>query len=882
MGSEQPPHKNATNKPKPPSQSNTLTFSDPRPAQNTRKRGTAGGAKSAGGGGNRSAGGGNRSAGGGNRSTGGGKSAGGSAKHAAGGNRSAGGGGKSTGGGNRSAGGGNKDTRGGYKSGAYSGKSGGGKNSGGDRKGAQFSSRASGNGKQRPGEGRNNQSDGKKYGAINNYAPPKQKRSLLEKQENFNKKKKQAAQYRGENKFSSNRASNYTIRDQGSVRLKSDTDEDYSGPADRKWFEERDDAQNTGDRRGRYARNRVGRGHASGERQDGDRARRQNGDYQHGDTNDRLPTDKDIAHKSPAPKTIDIMEVVSVSDLAKKMNIKSADLLQKLMSMGIMASINERIDSDTATLIAEEYGCSVNIISLYDETQISTDTDGDAPPLSRPAVVTVMGHVDHGKTTLLDTIRNTNVVAGESGGITQHIAAYQIDFKGEKITFIDTPGHAAFTLMRARGAKVTDIVVLVVSADDGLKPQTQEAIDHARAAKVPLIVAINKIDLESSNVEQTKTQLSTAGLVPEEWGGDTIICPISALKGEGIPDLIDAILVQAHELNLVAPQKKSAIGRILEARIDHGRGIVCTVLVQEGVLHSGDSFLAGIFSGRVRAMFNDHGVKLATAPPSTPVEVLGFTEIPNAGDPFEVTSSEKEAKIISSKRQELKKIEQAKEVKKIGVEEVYSVIEKRQMKVCKVIVKGDVTGSVEAVKTSLERLEDDEVNIEVIHAAAGDINESDVLLASASNALIIGFHTRPSSRIQQLADQEGVEIKKYAVIYHVLEDIEKHITDMRKPEYKEVNIGECEVRETFGQSSDGLIIGIYVAKGKVTTQSIVDIYRGQDKIARTKALSLRRFQNNVKEVEAGYECGMVIEKTHAAHKGDRLLMYEVQSSHAST
>ena len=575
---------------------------------------------------------------------------------------------------------------------------------------------------------------------------------------------------------------------------------------------------------------------------------------------DESAVQKPVVQTNPIPKSIEIMDVISVSDLARKMNIKGADLVRKLMSMGMMATINEKIDSETATLLAEEYGCQVKIISLYDETQVPSENVDKESAVTRPPVVTVMGHVDHGKTTLLDTIRKTDVVTGESGGITQHIAAYQIEAKGEKITFIDTPGHSAFALMRARGASITDIVVLVVSADDGLMPQTQEAIDHARAAKVPIIVAINKIDLEGANIENTKKQLSTAGLLSEEWGGETIFCPISALKGEGIADLLDAILVQAHELDLKATQEQRASGRVLEARIDRGRGVVCSVLVQHGTLKNGDCFLAGIHSGRVRGMYNDRGEKLETALPSAPVEILGFTEIPNAGDPFECVSNEKEARAISSKRQELKKVQQAREVKKIGADEVYTTIEQQQMKSCKVIVKGDVNGSVEAVKTSLEGLKDDKVSLEVIHTAAGDINENDVLLASASNAIIIGFHVRPSGRLQQLADQEGVKIRKYSVIYHVLDDMRKHIAELRGVEFEEVQTGACEVRSLFGESQDGIIVGVYVQEGQIDVTSIIDLHRDKQKLGRTKVISLRRFQNDVKKVEKGYECGVVIEK----------------------
>lgn len=579
---------------------------------------------------------------------------------------------------------------------------------------------------------------------------------------------------------------------------------------------------------------------------------------------------------NPVPKSIKIIEGVTVNELARKMNLKGGELVSKLLSMGIMAGLNEKIDIDTTVLLAAEYSCTVEFISLYDETQLPESDDEEAIIEPRPPVVTVMGHVDHGKTTLLDAIRESNVTASESGGITQHIAAYQIVSKGKSITFIDTPGHEAFTLMRSRGAHLTDIVVLVVGGDDGLMPQTKEAIDHAKEAKVPIIVAVNKIDLESSNVERTKQQLSDYGLVPEEWGGEVICCPISALTRDGIPDLLDAILVNAEELELRAASNGRAKGKILESRIDHGRGIICTVLVQRGVLHAGDSFLAGIYFGKVRAMFDDTGQKIEAAGPSKPVEVLGFNEIPNAGDPFQVASSEKEARIIGGRRQELEKIKSAKEVKTLDINNIYESIEQQAQSSYKIILKGDVDGSVEAIKTAIERIQNEEIRVEVIRSAVGDINSNDVLLASASDAIIIGFHVRPSTSIQRLAEQEEVEIRRYTVIYKVLEDLEEQLLGLQKPKYNEVEIGTGEVRTIFSVSKVGTIAGSFVSTGKIKRDCIIELFRGDKQVHRGMIAGLKRFKNDAKEVDAGYECGVTIENFNAIEEGDTFKVIEAQ------
>ena len=575
------------------------------------------------------------------------------------------------------------------------------------------------------------------------------------------------------------------------------------------------------------------------------------------------------------PKSIDIMETISVSDLARKMNLKASDLIAKLMAMGMMVTITQSIDSDTATLLAEEYGCTVNLISLYDETVIESDAGDEATKEARPPIVTVMGHVDHGKTKTLDAIRNSHVAEGEFGGITQHIGAYSVTTEKGRITFLDTPGHEAFTMMRARGAQVTDIVVLVVAADDGVMPQTLEAISHAKDAKVPIIVAVNKVDKPEANPDRVKTQLSEHGLTPEEWGGDTQYVHISALKGEGIDDLLDAILLQAEVLELKANYDCRAEGKILESRIDKGRGVVSSVIVQQGTLSQGDPFVAGIYSGRVRALFNDLGQRIDSAGPSTPVEILGMEEMPNAGDPFQVTESEKEARAISTKRQELKRFEDAKAVKKVTLDNLYSTIEQNEIKEFKVIIKADLQGSAEALKTSLEKLSTRDIRLVVIHSSAGAINESDVTLAAAdSNAIIIGFNVRPTPKAKALADQERVEIRKYNIIYKAVEEIQAAMEGMLSPDTKEEVIGSVEVRNTFKVPKIGVIAGCYVTDGVVRRNSMVNLIRDGIVKFTGKISSLKRFKDDAKEVAVNFECGIGLENWQDIQVGDHFEIFE--------
>ncbi len=584
---------------------------------------------------------------------------------------------------------------------------------------------------------------------------------------------------------------------------------------------------------------------------------------------------KEVTVASAVPDKIDIFETITVADLAKKMNLKAGEIIAKLMSMGMMVTINQSIDSDTATILASEYNCEVHLVSLYDETVIESEKGEDSTVKLRPPIVTVMGHVDHGKTKTLDAIRNTNVVAGEAGGITQKIGAYQVTTPKGVITFLDTPGHEAFTMMRARGAQVTDIVVLVVAADDGVMPQTLEAISHAKDAKVPIIVAVNKIDKPEANPDRVMTQLSEHGLTPEAWGGDTQYVNISALKREGIDDLLDAILVQAEVLELKAQYDCRAEGKVLESRIDQGRGVVASVVVERGTLRTGDPFVAGIYSGRVRALFDDHGNKIKEATPAMPVEVLGIESMPNAGDPFQVTETEKDARVFAAKRQELKRFEDAKAVKRVNIDNLYSTIEQREVKELKLIIKADLQGSAEALKTSLEKLSTSEIRVAVIHSSAGAINESDVsLAASDDNAIIIGFNVRPTPKAKLLADKEAVEIRKYSIIYKCVEEIQQAMEGMLQPDTKEEVTGMLEVRNTFRVPKVGVIAGCYVTDGVVKKTSSINLIRDGVVKFTGKVSSLKRFKEDAKEVREGYECGLGIENWQDIQVGDQIEAFE--------
>ncbi|MDR1216702.1 MAG: translation initiation factor IF-2 [Treponema sp.] len=585
---------------------------------------------------------------------------------------------------------------------------------------------------------------------------------------------------------------------------------------------------------------------------------------------------KIIRSASPVPKTIEIMEVISVAELAKKMNLRAADLIAKLLSMGQLVSINQQMDVDTARLLALEYGADVKIVSLFDETVIETKSDEAIDMMPRPPVVTVMGHVDHGKTKLLDAIRSSDVVAGEFGGITQHIGAYTVETKRGRITFLDTPGHEAFTRMRARGAQVTDIVVLVVAADDGVMPQTIEAINHANEADVPIIVAINKIDKPDANIDRVKTQLSELGLQPEEWGGQTMFVEISALKKQGLDKLIENILLEAEIQELRANYHRNAEAKVLESRIDPGRGTVATVIIERGTLKIGDSFVAGIWPGKVRALFNDKGSRVKEATPAMPVEVIGFDEgIPNAGDPFQVVEDEKFARGISAKRRELKRVEDAKNVKKITLENLHDTIFEGGIQELKVIVKADVQGAAEALRSSLEKLSTKEVRLNVIQALPGAINEGDVELAIASKAIIIGFNVRPVPKAKILADQEKVDIRKYNIIFKATEEMQQAMEGMLKPDVKEETIATVEVRNTFKTPKFGVIAGCYVLTGTIKRSASAHIIRDNVELYSGKIASLRRFKDDVKEVATGFECGLGIEGFNDMQVGDQLEIFEM-------
>ncbi|MGP1522683.1 MAG: translation initiation factor IF-2 [Treponema sp.] len=584
---------------------------------------------------------------------------------------------------------------------------------------------------------------------------------------------------------------------------------------------------------------------------------------------------KQITKANVVPEKIEIMETVSVSDLAKKMNLKASEIIAKLMSMGMMVSITQSIDSDTATLVASEYNCDVKVVSLYEETVIATEEDSEDAMAPRPPVVTIMGHVDHGKTKTLDAIRSTNVVATEFGGITQHIGAYMVETPKGRITFLDTPGHEAFTMMRARGAKVTDIVILVVAADDGVMPQTVEAINHAKDADVPIVVAVNKIDKPEANPDRVMTQLSDMGLMPEEWGGQTQFVKISALKKEGLDELLDAVLLQAEILELKANRTCRAEGKVIESRIDHGRGVVATIIVERGILRTGDPYVAGVYSGRVRAIFNDRGQKIEEATPSMPVEILGLEAMPNAGDPFQVTETEREARAVSLKRQELKRFEDAKNIKKVTLDNLYDTIDEGEVMELKVIVKADLQGSAEALKESLEKLSTRDIRLVVIHSSAGAINESDVMLAAAdSNAIIIGFNVRPTPKAKVLAEQEKVDIRKYNIIYKAVEEITLAMEGMLKPDVKEEVIGMLEVRDTFKVPKVGLIAGSYVTQGLIKRTSSVNVIRDGIVIYTGKVSSLKHFKDDAKEIKSGFECGVGIDQWQDIKVGDQLEVFE--------
>jgi len=590
----------------------------------------------------------------------------------------------------------------------------------------------------------------------------------------------------------------------------------------------------------------------------------------------KTPKKTEVTVPKPIKRIIRIAEVIAVGDLAKRMGVKGGELIKKLMEMGVLVNINQPIDADVASLVSGEFGYEVERVSLERQELLERREDLPEQLKPRPPVVTIMGHVDHGKTMLLDAIRKTNVVGVEAGGITQHIGAYDVKLENGHVVFIDTPGHEAFTAMRARGAQVTDIVVLVVAADDGMMPQTKEAIDHARAAKVPIVVAINKIDKPTANPEKVKKDLSEYGLVPEQWGGNTLFAEVSAKQKTGIKELLDLTLLQAEVLELRANPDKPARGVIIESKLDKGRGPVATLLVQEGTLKTGEAFIAGSHYGRVRAMLNDKGQKIGEALPSTPVEVVGFTDIPEAGETFIVVSEERMAKQISLYRQEKTREKELSKLSKVSLEELYDKIKKGEVKELNVIIKADVQGSIEAVKEALKKFPTDQVKVNVLHDAVGGITETDVNLASASNAIIIGFNVRPGVKAQSLAEEEHVDIRTYSVIYDAITDIRNALEGLLEPTYKERVLGRAQVIQVFNIRKVGTVAGSLVVDGKVVRGSHARLLRDNVVVYDGRISSLKRFKDDMKDCSQGLECGIAIENFNDIKLGDVIESYDVE------
>ena len=562
------------------------------------------------------------------------------------------------------------------------------------------------------------------------------------------------------------------------------------------------------------------------------------------------------------PKKVVIGETVTVQELAKGMGKTAAEVIKKLFTQGIMATINQELDSDTAVLLADEFGVPVEVRLDKTMEMMEDQVEDESEDLvDRPPIVTVMGHVDHGKTSLLDAIRKANVIATEAGGITQHIGAYQVELpNGKKITFLDTPGHEAFTAMRARGAQVTDIAILVVAADDGVMPQTIEAINHAKAAKVPIIVAINKIDKPGADAKKVKQELTEHGVVSEEWGGETVMVPLSAKTQEGIPHLLEMILLVAEVAELKSNPKRMARGTVVEAQLDKGRGPVATVLVQKGTLKIGDMVVAGSTFGKVKAMIDDKGRRIKTAGPSTPVEVLGFSEAPPAGEIFVAVADDKDARYIAGKYQVKRREEEMHKTSRVSLDDLFKHIADGEIKELNIVIKADVQGSIEALAASLNKLSTGEVRVNIIHSGVGTITESDVMLASASNAIIIGFNVRPDANTRKALETEKIDLRLYRVIYDAIDDIKAAMTGLLDPTYKEVVIGRAEVRTTFKVPKIGTVAGCYLTEGRFTRQAQVRVIREGIVVHEGKIESLRRFKDDVKEVASGFEFGLGIEK----------------------
>ncbi|GAA0435043.1 MULTISPECIES: translation initiation factor IF-2 [Virgibacillus] len=574
--------------------------------------------------------------------------------------------------------------------------------------------------------------------------------------------------------------------------------------------------------------------------------------------------------KKETPKHITYHNKLTVSELAEKLNKEASEIIKKLMFLGVMATKNQDLDDDTIELICAEFDVEVEKEIILEDTDFDKyiEEDKQEDLIERPAVVTIMGHVDHGKTTLLDSIRHTKVTAGEAGGITQHIGAYQVENDGKKITFLDTPGHAAFTSMRSRGAQVTDVAILVVAADDGVMPQTVEAINHAKAAEVPIIVAVNKMDKEGANPDRVMQELTEYELIPEDWGGDTIFVNLSAIKGEGIDELLEMIVLVSEVEELKANPHTTAFGTVIDAQLDKGRGSVATLLVQNGTLHVSDSIVVGNTHGRVRAMVNDLGKRVNNAGPSTPVEITGLNDVPQAGDQFLVFKDEKKARQIGEARQQKQIQENRGEQTKVSLDDLFEQIKQGDMKEINIIIKADVQGSAEALASSLRKIEVEGVNIKIIHTGVGAITESDIILAAASNAIVIGFNVRPDANAKKAAESEKVDVRLHRVIYKAIEEVEAAMKGLLDPEFEEKVIGQAEVRETFKVSKIGTIAGSYVTDGKITRDAGVRLIRNGVVLFEGEIAALKRFKDDVKEVAQNYECGVTIKNFNDIKEGD--------------
>lgn len=607
---------------------------------------------------------------------------------------------------------------------------------------------------------------------------------------------------------------------------------------------------------------------------------RKNKNRPKGDVTDAKDSQNTEEKNEGSETLIEIEKTITVKELSEKLKKHTTEVIKQLMFMGVLAAINQEINFDTASKVCEKFGAIAVEKSEAEGNEEYAEIENETEDLEnlekRPPVVTVMGHVDHGKTSLLDAIKKSRVTETEAGGITQHIGAYVVNINGESITFLDTPGHEAFTAMRARGAQITDTVILVVAADDGIMPQTIEAINHCKAANVPMIVAINKIDKPGANIDKVKQELTEHGLVPEDWGGDTICVPVSARTKEGLDNLLEMVLLTSEIQELQADPTRKAKGTVIEAKLDKGRGAVASLLVQNGTLHVGDSILVGSTYGRIRAMFDDKGKKIKKAGPSIPVEILGLSEVPAAGDKFNVIKDEKTARDMADKRKDKIRTANLNSTHKVSLEELYKQIQEGTVKELNIIVKADVQGSIEALKQSLEKLSTESVKVRVIHGAVGAITETDVSLASASNALIIGFNVRPDSNATVLAEKELVDIKTYRIIYNAIDDIKAAMIGMLEPEYKEKIVGKVEIRQVYKISSVGTVAGSYVLEGKVTRNDSIRLIRDGIVLLEGNLASLKRFKDDAKEVAAGYECGLTIEKFNDIKEGDILEVFAME------